>query len=74
MNREEFEEYCWEHGWKIECIKEYIIVSKDDNMFKERFQVGMMLRDLVHKMKEADYGTDDEQGIFPLSISDELPM
>lgn len=69
MNREEFEIYCWEHHWNIEIIGGHIIVRKGELIFKELFQVGMPLRDLVHKMKEAEYGTDDVQGVFPFNVS-----
>ena len=70
MNREQFEMYCLEHEWKIEAIEGKIIVRKGDKMFKEEFRVGMMLRDLAHKMKEADYGADEVQGAFPFTLTE----
>ena len=70
MNRRQFETYCWDHDWKIEAIEGKIIVSKGNKMFKEVLMVGMMLRDLAHKMKEADYGADEVQGAFPFTLSE----
>lgn len=72
MDRLEFEQYCYDNNWKIEASEGYVIVTKGDMIFKEPFMVGMPLRDLVHKMKEAEFGSDDVQGEFPFTEAGDL--
>ena len=74
MDRENFEEYCFVHGWKVDHVSGDLMVSKYGVAFAERFEVGMNLKVLVDKMKKEDYETEGVQGEFPFTKTGELPM
>ena len=79
MNRETFEMYCWEHGWKIYHILGNLCASKDYGngygaQVSRRFEIGINLSDMLREMKVEDGYTEETQGMFPFATSDELPM
>jgi len=79
MNREAFEQYCCEHGWKIFHTKGYLCIEKNWEIgygaqIYHKFEIGMNLTEILKEIKEEDGYTEETQGEFPFVNAGELPM
>jgi hypothetical protein len=87
MNRDTFEMYCLEHGWAIrwftnECSEAVLHLYKEHPSGENvgvyelfyKLEVGMNFDKIVRQMRQEEGLTDDVQGVFPFTMTGELPM
>lgn len=76
MNREQLEQYCSDHGWKLYTTDKYLCAEKEfgctGSQICKRFEIGMSFNTMIEEIKKEDGYTEELQGEFPFNVTDEL--